>query len=64
MKDKPKSQPTKPKSPTRDEHFPKIDAAPEQLAQALLRMKPKKPGEWDYMKDLEPRPEKPAKPKK
>ncbi len=42
---------TKPASPTRDEHFPHIDATPEQLAQALMRTKPRKLDEWDYMKD-------------
>ena len=41
----------KPPSPTRDEHFPQIDATPEQLAQALMRMKPRKRDEWEYMKE-------------
>lgn len=35
-------------SPTRDGHFARIEATPEQLAKAILRM-PRK--DWDYMKD-------------
>ena len=46
----------KPKSPTRDEHVPHIDATPEQLAQALMRMKARKRDEWDYMKDIKDSP--------
>lgn len=38
-------------SPTRDEHFPKIDATPEQLAKALLRMGSRKPEVWEYMRE-------------
>ena len=49
-------KPVKPKSPTRDEHFPHIDATPEQLAQALMRMKARKRDEWDYMKDTKDSP--------
>ena len=52
-------KPVKPKSPTRDEHFPHIDSTPEQLAQALMRMKPRKRDEWDYMKDLKDSPSDP-----
>ena len=49
---------TKAASPTRDEHFPQIDATPEQLAEALMRMKPRKRDEWDYMKGTnDPSPE-------
>ena len=39
-------------SPTRDEHFEKIEATPEELARAFLRTPPKKPDEWDYMKGV------------
>ena len=52
MNDKTKKVP----SPTRDEHFPHIDATPEQLAQALMRTKPRKRNEWDYMKDTKDSP--------
>ena len=38
-------------SPTRDEHFEKIEATPEELAKVFLRTPPKKPEEWDYIKD-------------
>ena len=38
-------------SPTRDEHFEKIEATPEELAEAFLRTPSKKPEDWDYMKD-------------
>ena len=38
-------------SPTRDEHFPRIDATPEQLAKALLQMPPRKPEDWEYMRE-------------
>ena len=34
----------------KDEHFPRIDATPEQLAKALLKMPPLKDDEWEYMK--------------
>ncbi|MCZ0933813.1 MAG: hypothetical protein OXJ54_01395 [Gemmatimonadetes bacterium] len=37
-------------SPTRNEHFPRIDATPEQLAKAFLRDPPRNREEWDYMK--------------
>ena len=37
-------------SSTRDEHFERIDATPEQLAKAILRTPPKKPEDWEYMK--------------
>ena len=46
----------KPKSPTRDEHFPHIDATPEQLAQALMRVKARKRDEWEYMTDTKESP--------
>ena len=52
----------KPGSPTRDEHFPHIDTTPEQLAQALMRMKPRKRDEWDYMKDTKDSPPDPDDP--
>ena len=39
-------------SPTRDEHFDRIEATPEELARAILRTPPKKPEEWEYMKDV------------
>ncbi len=55
-------KPVKPKSPTRDEHFPHIDSTPEQLAQALMRMKPRQRDEWDYMKDLKDSPSDPDEP--
>ena len=57
MKDKPKAPTSKPKSPTTDEHFDRIDATPEQLAEALFRMKPKKADDWDYMQDPATQPE-------
>ncbi len=38
-------------SPTRDEHFPWIDATPEELAKALLRIGPRKPEDREYMKE-------------
>ena len=37
-------------SPTRNEHFPRIDATPEQLAKAFLRDPARNREEWDYMK--------------
>ena len=37
-------------APTRNEHFPRIPATPEQLAKALLRTKPRKRANWDYTK--------------
>ena len=52
----------KPPSPTRDEHFPHIDATPEQLAQALMRTKPRKRDESDYMKDTKDSPPDPDDP--
>ena len=55
-------KPKKSKSPTRDEHFPHIDATPEQLARALMRMKPRKRYEWDYMKDTKDSPPDPDDP--
>lgn len=36
-------------SSTRDEHFPKINATPEQLAKALIQVPPLKPEEWKFM---------------
>ena len=39
-------------SPTRDEHFEKIEATPEDLAEVFLRTPAKKPDEWDYMKGV------------
>ena len=50
-------KPKKSKSPTRDEHFPHIDATPDQLAQALMRTKPRKRDEWEYMKDIKDPPD-------
>ena len=55
-------KPKKSKSPTRDEHFPQVDATPEQLAQALMRTKPRKRDEWDYMKDTKDSPPDPDDP--
>lgn len=40
-------------SPTRNEHFPRIEATPEQLAKALLSTPPRKREEWDYMQGRE-----------
>ena len=37
-------------SPTRDEHFLRINTTHEQLAKALLQMPPRKPEEWEYMR--------------
>ncbi len=53
------SNPDKPKpSPTRDEHFERIEATPEELAKAFLRMPPKERADWDYMKEIkDPTPE-------
>ena len=42
----------KKQTPTTNEHFPRIDATPEQLAKAFLRMPPRKREEWDYVKAL------------
>ena len=43
----------KPKpSPTRDEHFDRIEASPEELAKVFLRTPTKKPEDWDYMREV------------
>ena len=38
-------------SPTPDEHVPRIDATPEQLAKALLWMGSRKPEDWEYVRE-------------
>ncbi|MDE0189814.1 MAG: hypothetical protein OXQ90_00515 [Gammaproteobacteria bacterium] len=48
------------KTPTRNEHFPRIDATPEQLAKAFLRDPPRKREDWDYMKTRKSRDSRPA----
>lgn len=51
MTDKPKAV-----EEGKDEHFPRIDATPEQVLKALLRMPPKKDDEWEYMKKTKKEP--------
>ena len=48
-----KANPDNPKpSPTRDEHFDRIEATPEKLARVFLRTPPKRSRKkWEYMKD-------------
>lgn len=32
-----------------DEHFERLDAAPEQVARMIMHSRPKKPDEWEYV---------------
>jgi len=41
---------------SKDERFPPIDATPEQVAKALLRMPPMKDDDWDYIKKKDEQP--------